>query len=172
MADLHEPSEQTMTEDFQGMYEKNSGELRRMYEYRYEVTPDGYVNYGDANPDLHGGIWVQYDDGWWDVIETTHASVYDKRFDDTELGHQFVSTAEVHWSDVVNDDGTWEGRYGRIPETVYGGHKWPLGAIVDNDLDKYVAHESRKQMTPYEQPLTLASYDAVLDRYNVTPAEP
>jgi len=146
-------------------------ELREMYELRDNQRPDGYVNYGDVNPGLHGAIWIQYDAGCWDVIETTHASVYDSDYSDTELGHQLVCSAEVYWEDVVADDGTWAGRYERIPDTVHGGHKWPVGAVVADELDKYVAHECRKDMIPYDQPLTMDSYAAVLDRYNVTPAE-
>jgi len=146
-------------------------ELRQMYEMDAYRRNDGYVNFGDVNPELHGGIWIEYDGGWWDVVETIHASAVDRRFDDTELGYQFVTTAGVHWSDVVSDDGSWTNTYKHIPETVHGGHKWPLGAVVDNELDMNVAHESIKEMTPYEQPVKMDSYDAVLDRFGVTPAE-
>jgi hypothetical protein len=159
-----------MTDTDEGIHDKSKSELRRMYEERNENTANGYLNYGDANPELHGGLWVQYDAGYWDVIETMHASVYDERFDDTELGNQFVSIGEVHWTDVVTEDGTWSDTYKDIPESVHGGHEYPLGAIVDNSLDMYVAHECHKDMIPYEQPVQMDSYDDVLDRFNVTPA--
>lgn len=33
-------------------------------------TPEEWTNYGDANPRIHGGRWVRWEDDHWHLIET------------------------------------------------------------------------------------------------------
>lgn len=34
--------------------------------------PREWVNFGDINPELHGGLWVKWDNDMWHIIETYH----------------------------------------------------------------------------------------------------
>jgi hypothetical protein len=118
-------------------------EIRDRYEADH--APDGWENWGDANPEAHGGIWVSYDpdNGSWAVYETVHRGTYEELDDPEDWGQQYVTQAEVHWSDVVTEDGEFtEGRFGGFKshaETFDRAPDTPMGCVVDGDLTKMVA---------------------------------
>jgi hypothetical protein len=134
-----------------------------------------YRNYGDANPEYHGGIWIAYDVDRrsWDVWITSLA--YEVGLHDTDHpGVQLVEAAEIHFSDVVADDGTWTDTFDHIPDTYHRGHRDPIGAVVDRELTAYVAHEARKWADPYPyrgQPVEEHNYEHVLDRFGIEPRD-
>ena len=155
----------------------DSDEVRRRYEqYIAAEDLDGvYRNYGDANPDLHGGIWVAYDVDRqaWDVWQTTPAEEYGLA-DFESPGSQVVEAGEIHWEDVVDDDGSWSDTFDHVPTTYHNGHHNPLGAVVDRRLTALVAHESRKWSDPYpyrDQPVEEDSYEEILDRFGIDPRD-
>jgi len=48
--------------------DKDSNEL--------EIQPNTeWENWGDANPKIHGGMFIQWDNDHWHIIETIHGSV-------------------------------------------------------------------------------------------------
>jgi len=136
-----------------------------------------YRNYGDASPEYHGGIWVAYniDRKAWDILITTHAAeVGFGDADNEDPGYQYVEAAEIDFSDVVADDGTWTGTFDHIPDTYHRGHRDPIGAVVDRDMTGYVAHEAREWADPYpyrDQPVEKDSYDALLDSFGIDPRD-
>lgn len=147
---------------------------------RYERNaPEGWRNYGDANPAGHGGLWVSYDadHGEWTVYETVHAyeiGLTDDPADEEADGVQYVTRADLQWRDVVTEDGEWSDTFDHIADVYHRGHPDPLGAIVDGDLTGYVAHEAREWLAPdpyRDQPVREPSYDDVLDRFGIEPAE-
>ena len=157
--------------------DQDSDEIRRRYEqYIAAEDLDGvYRNYGDANPDLHGGIWVAYDVDRqaWDVWQTIPAEEVGLA-DFESPGVQLVEAAEIHWEDVVDDDGSWSDTFDHVPTTYHNGHESPLGAVVDCRLTWVVAGESRKWSDPYpyrDQPVEEDSYEEILDRFGIEPRD-
>jgi len=131
---------------------------------------DGYVNYGDVTAHRHGGIWSTFDTDEWHVVKTTHPHTWQSDYPEDTRGHQLVETATVYIEDVVADDGMWTSAYAHIPVVVHQGHRNPIGAAVDADLTRYVAHECRKDVENHGEIVKLDTYDAVLDAFGVTPA--
>lgn len=155
----------------------DSDEIRRRYEQYIEAEGlDGvYLNYGDANPAGHGGIWVAYDveRQEWDIWETIPAEEVGLA-DFESPGSQVVEAAEIHWGDVVDDDGAWSDTFDHVPTTYHNGHESPMGAVMDRRLTGIVAHEARKWSDPYpyrDQPVEEDSYEAILDRFGIEPRE-
>lgn len=150
--------------------------LRALYE---RDAPDGWHNYGDANPEAHGGLWISYDPdhGEWTVYETVHAyeiGLTDDPADAEDWGVQYVTRADLQWRDVVTESGEWSDTFDHIPDVYHRGHPEPLGAIVDGGLTAVVAHEARKwsEPDPYrDQPVRKDSYGDVLDSHGIEPAE-
>jgi len=49
--------------------------------------PQEWTNYGDANPERHGGLFVKWDNGMWHCVQTTHFADLPKDMTDNE--HMF-----------------------------------------------------------------------------------
>lgn len=153
--------------------------IRERYDEQIEDQNLGgfYRNYGDASPEYHGGIWIAYDVDRraWDVWITHHgAEVGLADPDRDEPGLQYVTTAEIDFVDVVDDDGSWSESFDHIPETYHRGHDEPIGAVVDRALTGYVAHEAHKWTREYPRGDPLSdedSYEAVLDRFGIEPRD-
>jgi hypothetical protein len=60
-------------------------------------TPSEWVNYGDVNPERHGGIFVKWDNDMWHIIETTHFADLPKGMSDNEhmFTHMFMEPMDI-----------------------------------------------------------------------------
>jgi len=161
--------------------EPDRQQLRERYEADH--APDGWVNYGDANPEAHGGIWVSYDPDRdrWEVYETIHAGVYEELDDPEDWGQQYVRRGEVHWQDVLTEDGQFrDGHAGFAShaETFDRAPDLPMGVVIDGYLTKMVAWYAVERAEPYGGEVygynrtgfhDCDSYDAVLEAIGVYP---
>jgi hypothetical protein len=148
-------------------------DLRAEYEYRLD-EPGVYRNYGDVTPHRHGGLWIAYHDGHWDVVETVHPHLVQDDYPEDTPGHQHVAGGEAYFSDVVSPDGEWTGIFSSIPDKHLDGHDEPIGAVVDGRMTGYVAHELRAYgLDPLNrlEPMEKESYGALLDSVGVRPRE-
>ena len=151
------------------------------HEHIEEQSLDGfYRNFGDANPEYHGGIWIAYnvDREAFDVYITFHAAevgLADPDRDDPGL--QYVETAEIDLDRVIDLDGSWSDAFDHVPETYHRGHPSPMGAVVDRELTGYVAHEAHKWADthdvyhPDDPVVEEDTYDEVLDSFGIEPRD-
>lgn len=67
--------------------------------------PEGWTNYGDANPREHGGLWLlwQPERRSWDVVRTTPAADVHAGIDDVDAYHQYVVCGEIDVSQIYQD---------------------------------------------------------------------
>lgn len=145
-------------------------EIRERYEQ--DAPTDGHVNYGDANPDAHGGLWMSYDPdfGEWEVFETVPACEYYDDADDEDWGDQFVRLGYVDWDFIITEDGQWTDHFGRHVGEVHRSHDRPIGAVVDGDLEAHIAHWVSQRADP-EGRLQKDSYADVLAAHGIEPIE-
>lgn len=141
--------------------------LRDAYTSR---VPDRYRNFGDANPEAHGGIWVQWDFDQWHVVRTQPLAELDDR--EFHEGEQLVRQGYVQWDRVITDAGEWTDDMRSDLETYVSYHDEPAGAVIDGSLTGDVghfAHGLRFEFDRYETVSEKASYAAVLDSFGVNP---
>jgi hypothetical protein len=166
------------------MTESNTTRADVREHYEEAADTDGWVNYGDANPDKHGGIWLRYDDtaGCFEVFRTTPS--VDVGFPDVrpeDFGDQYVEYAGLYWSDVVAAYGGWTSEFQAAMSslTATAQHASPTGAVVDGALEHHVAHEARQWSRPVHVThgaddvgrIHADTYDDVLAVVGVDPAE-
>jgi len=152
-------------------------EVRERYEEDNDPPTDGYANCGDANPGPHGGVWVTYDGGEWDVLETVMAA--NIGFPDAgeeDIGDQYVTAGNVQWRDLVTEDGEWTDRAARFVDTFYHSHDTPMGAVVDHSMTAYAAwYVTDYGASPYPRRKDgrhqKDDYEAVLDAIGVEPID-
>jgi len=151
-------------------------EIRERYESGDYPTRDAWDNYGDANPEYHGGLWVSYDPdhGSWTVYETFHSDVYLEDADPDATGDQLVWVAHFDWRDIVTDLGEWNGPAISEVESLQNAHDTPLGAVVDDRMTWIVAGCARRRSEPdpyRDNRHQHDSYDDVLDALGIEPAD-
>jgi len=149
-------------------------EIRDRYESELEAIAEGWLNYGDMNPDGHGGIWASYDPdhGEWEVYETTlSAMVGWEDAGEEDSGDQYVSHGYVQWRDLVTEDGEWTETAQREADSLHRGHDTPMGAVVDGDLSAFAAHfvAFRGPMDARPGRVQKDSYADVLDSLGIEP---
>lgn len=103
--------------------------------------PETWENYGDANPDRHGGVWVRWDGGEWEVIETRPLADMDPDRDVDDPG-QFVRFLDVQPQDIFVDGDPSKGytddaQY--VVDTLSGANEIPEGLAVDGRVGWFVA---------------------------------
>ena len=151
-------------------------EIRERYEDGEYPTEDAWLNYGDATPEGHGGLWISYDPdfGSWTVYETQPAATYMDVADPDDGGDQLVWVAEFAWRDIVTDLGEWKGPAISEVESLANAPDTPLGAVVDDRLDWLVAGCARRRSDPEpyrDNRHQKDSYDDVLDGLGIVPAD-
>lgn len=129
-------------------------ELQQYYEQNN--APENWENWGDANPEAHGGIWVSYDTdrSVWTVFETVHAGTYEQLENPEDYGKQYVTSAEIRWEDLFDENGDLtDGRYGGFKSHVesYSDRrpKTADGIVVNNELTNMVAWYATEFAEPY-----------------------
>jgi hypothetical protein len=64
-----------------------------------EITPnDEWVNYGDVNPIRHGGMFIRWDNGHWEIVETRHGYDYPDEYpndDQVEVTYYYLDEYDV-----------------------------------------------------------------------------
>ncbi len=130
---------------------------------------DIYINYGDADPEDHGGIWIKADTRKksiiFKLIQTVPDNVW-KRGPPT--GEQAVYSNQFDLRQMVTSQNTWKSL--ADPFHISGAPPTPMEAAVNNKMLKVVAG-----MSEYLEPLTYANnlysgnYEDILNNLNVTP---
>ena len=146
---------------------------------RYEASddcPEGWVNFGDADPAPHGGLWISYDadHGSWEIIRTFWAGDFIEGVAEDDLGAQVVSVAEVQWRDIVTDGGAWTDPAQGTVKSLYGAHDTPGGAVADDHLTWFVGAFGDERCEPwshYKTHLEADSYRDLLAKVGVEPPE-
>jgi len=135
------------------MTESNTTRADVREHYEQTADTDGWVNYGDANPGPHGGIWLRYDDrtGCFEVFRTTPS--VDVGFPDVrpdDFGDQYVEFGGLYWSDVVTARGDWTDEFQTAMSSLTrrARDETPEGAVIDGRLEHHVAHEARHWSRP------------------------
>jgi len=150
--------------------------LAHKYVEDCDVPVDHHQNFGDVNPEAHGGIWVSYDPDSreWEVYVTTHAAVYYDDAGEEDYGDQLVRRASVQFRDVITEDGEWTDRMESLISELHRDAHSPLGAVVDGQLTALVAFhgDDYARKIPHRDPRRQAdSYDALLTGLGVEPAD-
>jgi len=67
-------------------------ELENLYAY-----PKEWQNYGDINPERHGGIFVKWDRDMWHIVETTHYADIHQSVSENEhmFSHMYVEPMDI-----------------------------------------------------------------------------
>jgi hypothetical protein len=141
-----------------------------------EPPVDHHANYGDANPEAHGGVWITYDPDHreWEVYVTTHAAVYSDDAGEEDYGDQFVKRASIQFRDVITEDGEWTDRMESLLSELHRDVHSPMGAVVDDQLTALVAFhgDDHAHQIPYRDPRhQKESYDALLASLGIEPAD-
>jgi len=128
-----------------------------------------YVNYGDVNPEDHGGLFVKANTNRntvsFDVVETIPADLV---MDAEDSGH-YVNSGVLYFDDIVADDGKWTNL--EIPSYTYGADSSPLGAAVDNRMLEVVAGYAPLivKPDPWGNNRATGSYEEILYNKGVSP---
>ena len=151
-------------------------EIRERYEDGDFPTDDAWENYGDVNPEYHGGRWISYDPdhGEWTVYQTIHADLYLEDADPDATGDQLVQVSSFQWRDIVTALGEWKGPAASEVEALSNAPETPLGAAVDDRLTWIVAGCADRWSDPYpyrDNRHQKDSYDDVLDSLGIVPAD-
>lgn len=147
-------------------------ELREYFETECNPPVDCHRNYGDANPDAHGGHWVTYDPerGHFEGIGTFHA--HEMGFDvDPEADAQWVYHGEIYLSDVFTEDGEFTDRAQRTADSLHRC-PGPAGLVVDGRLTWFVGamlDERRESYSHYDDSVYEGEYTEILDTLGVNP---
>jgi len=151
-------------------------ELRDRYEDSEDAPTECWDNYGDVNPAPHGGNWIHYDDGW-DFRGTFCAeeigypmSEYDV---DDPIKAQYVYASEVHWRDIITEDGEWTDSMQSTVESLHRGPESPLAAVVNDRLTWLVAAFADEVRRDYRRrkPVYTGDYEDILSRVGVEPCD-
>ena len=61
------------------------------------AKPTEWENYGDLNPERHGGLFVKWDKGMWHLIETTHHADIPEFLSKNEhmFSHMYIEPQDV-----------------------------------------------------------------------------
>ena len=131
-----------------------------------------YVNYGDVNPEGHGGLFVmakRFGSGSvnFDVFETFPAD----QFMDADPDEQITRAGDFYLDDMVTDDGQWTPM--ADPSNILGAPTTPMGAAVDNRMLYVVAGFAPEYLDPYPYRDNIHSgdYEDILDKLGVTPRQ-
>jgi len=67
-------------------------ELENLYAY-----PNKWQNYGDVNPERHGGIFVKWDRDMWHIVETRHYADLPKDLSENEhmFEHMWIEPMDI-----------------------------------------------------------------------------
>lgn len=57
--------------------------------------PDEWVNFGDANPELHGGLFLRWDRDMWQLVETRHPGDLPEGFDGQYVSEYYIEPEDV-----------------------------------------------------------------------------
>jgi hypothetical protein len=152
-------------------------EIRDWYESEQDPPVDCHENYGDVNPEGHGGVWVTYDDGEWTAYETTISSEVgfeDAGFEDA--GDQYVTMGYVQWRDLVTESGEWTDTAKRFVDTFHNSHEYPMGAVVDGRMTALVAwfitdRQSHPVRAGTDGRIQKDNYEQVLSAVGIDPCE-
>jgi len=101
------------------------------------ITPNTeWVNYGDMNPRIHGGMWVQWDRDMWHIITTVHPEGLPSDMVDNEhmIEHTWVEPSDLFKNG--NPDNGATDTFERILESLSTGY---VTALVDYDIEYFVA---------------------------------
>jgi len=133
-----------------------------------------WVNYGDLNPDMHGGLWVRYDPDYesFDVVETTHLANVNadlaESYDDP--GEQYVAAYNVQMSDIFTESGGLTDTMLSILDQFQSPPETPLGIKHGRGLPYYVADFGFFRGVE-SKIVREDSYGDVIERYGVDPGE-
>ena len=133
---------------------KSRKQLKEYYENNNNPPVSEWDNYGDVNPEAHGGIWVSYDPEYavWTVYETIHMGAYEHLDDPENYGKQYVRSAEVGWKDLYTEEGNFRiGKFGGFKRTVESMNctQHPEGIVIDGDLTRAVAWYAAERGDPF-----------------------
>jgi len=143
---------------------------------KYEETnppTDTWVNYGDANPGIHGGIWISYNSDMnnWEIIETRLSSEMgfnNAGYEDT--GDQYVMRLSVSFDELFTNAGDYTDRMETFNDSMHNSYEHPIGLVIDEQLTGYVAHfATGRKYTHRTERIQEDSYVDVLDRLGINP---
>lgn len=152
-------------------------ELKDHYDESDDSPTDCWDNYGDANPDVHGGDWLTYDSerGSFELRGTFLA--IEMGFDipeDEETEHQYVYYNECYFSDIVAEDGSFTESALSTAESL-SLNQGPAGLIVDNSFTWFVAAYLDERRHSYsrgpKESVYTGDYAEILDRVGVEPCD-
>ena len=105
-------------------------ELENLYAY-----PKEWQNYGDINPERHGGIFVKWDGHMWKVIETRHYANLPKDLSENEhmFEHMWIEPMDI-WA---NSD-PYEGFTDRMKSGLESFSNLPFVVFNPENADKHM----------------------------------
>lgn len=136
---------------------------------------DLYVNYGDADPEGYGGLFVSAElsngSGGRDVTFSVFETIPAYDYAAGEPDEHFILAGGFGLDEIVTVDGQWTptGNTSNMWDAPYT----PMGAAVDNRMLWVVAGVASEFTYPYpsQDNLTSGDYEDILDRLGVTPRQ-
>jgi len=136
-----------------------------------------YVNYGDVNPEAHGGLFIKAEvprrpsdpdvfynkDVTFDIIQTEPADLYIEADPD----EHFTMAGAFKLDEIVTVDGNWTPMAN--PSNIMGAPSTPMEAAVNNRMLYVVAGFAPGYLDPYPygDNLMEGDYDEILTRLGV-----
>lgn len=110
--------------------------------------PQEWQNYGDVNPERHGGLFVKWEHGMWHCIETRHfADLPDGISEDEHMfTHVWVEPQDI-WIDgdpyegFTDDALKFFSEYSRQPFNISNNPDLPEGETYESYVDYYMQDE-------------------------------
>jgi hypothetical protein len=143
---------------------------------KYEETnppTDTWVNFGDANPAIHGGRWITYNPEYqkWELYVTFQSGAILPDVNNDNPGDQFVQYAEIWFSDICDEEGTPTDMLKNEINALHNANESLVGNIVDNRLTWLIAGMQRPLYQLRNPRMQRDSYAAVLDSLGIEPRD-
>lgn len=153
-------------------------QLRNHYEASGDAPTDCWENFGDVNPQPHGGDWVVYKPEYGKFeLRGTYPAI-EMGFDiptEEELQHQYVYQNECRFGDIVTEDGYFTESARSTAESLYSCPSEPSGLVADGRVTWFVVAYLDEYRYPYARHPNNSVYEGdyydILDRVGVDPCE-
>jgi len=120
------------------------------------AIPENWQNYGDVNPERHGGLFVVWERDMWHCIETRHhADLPDGISEDEHMfEHVWIEPMDI-WIDgdpyqgFTDDALRFFGEYSRQPFNISNDPDLPEGETYESYVDYYMENEIEWVVSTY-----------------------